>query len=508
MRLKMFVFLIGGFLYAQFQEFSLTASYHLFPSFSAPSPNDTMFINIDLIPDTLRDTLGNIIGYDTVATAYLFYSFNNQSTWNNISLYKIGTPKYKNTWESLLTLPGSGSIVAFFKSIDSYGSNFSTGSPKNLSDAFPVPPNLLTDAAIESGNDADPNIPDQDLELTNFQISYSDNKIYGVLSNATGQWDWDGGFFGPWYAYGYAIINPPEFKRDSDTVYIAIRADAPFIITEPGLYKVYKDAGGNTQVVLIASIDYTESGGKLHIGVNWSSLLNDPQFGDYTGEIAVAAATAWADFGGAYFGDGTQPTRFYQSLFNFSIGSNSPCVLMNPLVNPGTGDTLTYFEFQVTYQDPDNNLPVIRELYIDNIPYVIGSYDHYYIDGSIFSDTLGTFTPGWHEFYFRFSDGASIVTTPLDSFFVQGVQVAETQREKTKLSLISYFGRNTLKVNIKERWTLSIFDLTGRKVYEMNGEGPSVIKIPLKKGTYYAKINSGLEELYQKLVNLFIENLK
>lgn len=481
MKLKMLLVTMVGFLYAQFEGFSLTTPYHLFPSFSAPSPNDTMLINIDLIPDTIRDTLGNITGYDTVVTAYLFYSFNNQSTWNNIPLYKIGTVKYKNTWEGLLTLPGSGGIFAFFKSIDGNGSNFSTGSPKNLSDAFPVPSNLLTDAAIESGNDADPNIPEQDLELTNFHISYSDNKIYGVLSNANGEWDWDGGFFGPWYAYGFTIINPPKFKRDSDTVYIAIRADAPVIITEPGLYKVYRDAQGETQIVYIAPIGHTVSGGKLHTWVNWSSLLNDPQFGDYTGEIAVAAGTAWADFDGAYFGDGTQPTRFYQSLFNFSIGSNSPFVLTNPLVNPQSGDTSTYFEFQVTYQDPDNNLPIIRELYIDNTPYVIGSYDHYYTDGAIFSDTFGTFAPGWHEFYFRFSDGASIVTTPLDSFFVQGVQVAETQREKTKLSLISYFGKNTLKVNIKEKWTLLIFDATGRKVFEMKEEGPRVIKIPVKK---------------------------
>jgi len=63
---KVWVIVMVGILYkalpAQFEQFSLTAPFLFYPAFSAAVLNDTIWVNIDAIPDTLRDTLGNPVG--------------------------------------------------------------------------------------------------------------------------------------------------------------------------------------------------------------------------------------------------------------------------------------------------------------------------------------------------------------------------------------------------------------------------------------------------------------
>ena len=481
--------MVGGIkvLNAQFEQFSLTAPFLFYPAFSAPVLNDTIWANVDAIPDTIRDTLGQPIGIDSVVYARVFFSSNNQASWDSLPISLLGYKFYENTYEGFRIYPGSGTTFFYFRAVDDSGLNFSTESPKNIANTFPVPLNLLAKACIESGNDVAPGAPGNFLELTDFHVTYSDNKVFGVLSNATGTWPWDEGGFIPleWYAYGFLIINPYHV---TDTFYAAIRADAPVYITDPGLYRIA--VNGGTQITYIGPISQQVSGGKLHISFNLSTLINDPYFGPYYGVLAVAGATAWANLGGAYFADATQPTRWYLRTHTLTPGQNTPPVLTGGQVIPPSGDTTTIFDFRVKYIDAQNNLPPIRLLYIDETPYLIGTPDHFYQDTSLFMrDSLGPFSPGWHKFYFKFSDGEYVVMTPLDSFFVQGVYIAENSKLDRKEPIYPFLSIGDL-FKLKD---VKIFDLQGREV---------IANRNIIKGVYFLKIGNKEKAKLKKVVIL------
>jgi hypothetical protein len=493
---KVFAIVIIGVLYkglpAQFEQFSLTAPFLLYPSFSAPVLNDTIWINVDAVPDTFRDTLGNPVGIDPVIYSRVFYSTNNQASWDSLNLSLLGYQFYENTYENFIIYPGTGNTFWYFRAVDDSGKNFSTGSPKNAGNTFPVPLNLCAKACIEPGNDVQPGAPGNFLELTDFHVSYSDNKIFGVLSNATGTWPWDEGGWIPleWYAYGFGIINPYHIMED--TFYVAVRADAPVYITDPGVYKIITNGG--TQINYIGPIQHQTSGGKLHIGFDLSILLNDPNFGPFYGVLAVAAATAWANLSGAYFADGTQPTRWYLKTYMLIPGQNTPPVLTESQVIPPSGDTLTLFDFKVKYFDNENNLPPLRKLYIDDtLIYTAGTPDHYYADTSIFMvNGLGYFSPGWHKFYFKFSDGQYVVQTPIDSFFVQGLYIAENPNLKRKEPILTILNSKKLSEILKGK-DIKIFDFQGREILA-NKE--------VSKGVYFLKIKNRGKTYLRKVVIL------
>ncbi len=480
---------ISAVLMAQLEQFSLTAPYLLNPAFSAPLAGDTLWANIDIPPDTLKDTLGNIVGYDSIVSVYLFYSSDNQNTWNSLALSLLGSTFYENTWEGNLIYPGSGSAYFYFIAVDDSGPNFSMESPKNINDLFPPPTNLLASAAMESGNDMDPGSPGDWLEITDFKISFSDQKLYFRMANATGDYPWDEGGWFPleFYVYAFGIINPPEFKRDSDTVYIAVRADIGLMGITPGLYKVYENANGETQFVQIGNISEAVSGGYLYVSCNFSDLINDPNFGVYTGELAVAAITAWADLNGLHFADATQPARWYPRIHILTPGANTSPYLVNPGVNPPNGDTTTIFTFTVSYVDNENNLPPVRNLYIDNSPIPLGTPDHYYKDSSFFSINLGPFNPGWHEFYFKFSDGEYVINSPLDSFFVWGVGIAEIQLKDKKVEFIPTIIHPGLSIRISPEATLNLYNAQGRKILSVSGKDKLVFP-EAKSGIYFIEL--------------------
>lgn len=469
---------------AQFEQFSLTAPFLFYPAFSAPVLNDTIWANVDAIPDTLRDTLGNPVAPDPVIYARIFCSSNNQASWDSLNLSLLGYEFYENTYEGFRIYPGTGQTFWYFRAVDDSGKNFSTESPKNINNTFPVPLNLLAKACIESGNDVQPGAPGNFLELTDFHVTYSDNKVFGVLSNASGTWPWDEGGIIPleWYAYGFLIINPYHVMED--TFYGAIRADAPIYITDPGLYKII--VNGQTQINYIGPIQQQTSGGKLHISFDLSTLINDPNFGPYYGVLAVAAATAWADLGGAYFADATQPTRWYLRTHILTPGQNTAPSLAGHQVIPPSGDTLTLFDFRVKYVDPQNNLPPVRRLYIDDtLSYLVGTPDHFYQDTSLFMiDDLGPFSPGWHKYYFKFSDGQYAVTTPLDSFYVQGVYIAENHKFNKKEPIYTFLS----KQSVSKFKDIRIFDLQGRKVISNHQIGKGIYFLKNKKKTGLKKV--------------------
>jgi len=493
--------LIG--LYAQIENFSITSPYLLFPCNSAPVGGNAFWYNVDMVPDTIKDTLGNPVGYDSVETVMAFYSLNNQSSWDSLPLSLMGSQYYETTWEGNQTLPSTGSGMYWFRAIDRDSQNFSMNSPKNTTDMWTPSDNLLAIAAIEGTGD----IPDPSktwLDLTDIWIGFSDTYLYSTLANVSGDWPWDGGFLGPWYGYGVAIINPVQFVQDTDWVYAIIRADAPLYVTSPGLYRIPVDSAETLEK--IGDIDETTSGGRLYLRCQLSDLINDPYFGPYAGNLALAGATLRATLDGVEFYDGTQPTRYYLDIHTFDIGTNNEPLALEPSVNPPSGDTTTIFSFSGYYLDPDNHLPVARNLVVDDSPTTVGTPDHFYEDSSFFQMDLGPYTPGWHHFYFEFNDGQFTITSPLDSFYIEEPGIAEHKMEKIPdimnySSIIKKSG--DINVYLDKPYTLSVYDSQGRLIQRESKQIPHSFGIQnLSQGTYFIILKSNSAVVKGKFVYL------
>ncbi|MEO0116237.1 MAG: hypothetical protein ABIK97_01690 [candidate division WOR-3 bacterium] len=492
------------YLSGQFENFSITAPYLKNITSSAPVGTDTCLFHLDAPPDTIKDTLGNPIGLDSVLSVWLKYSRDNQATWESLPLSRMGERFYEETWENMRILPSSGTITYYCFAIDRDSLNFATESPKNVNNTWPPTANLLAFTGDEPDNDCQIG-GRANLELRDFFVSYSAEYIYIRLINNSTSWPYSAGLLGPWFIYGAAIINPRPFIRDTDYVYLAIRAsiNIPGVINvEPGLYRLHVDDPLGT-LTRIGSIDQSISGNQLDIRFRLNDLINDPQFETYEGLIAITGATAQVSLSGEFtFADGTQPCRFYQNTHNFTIGTNNPPVLTNGQVIPRSGAPEDTFHFSVLYKDTNNHLPFIRNIYIDGTPYRIGSPDHYYLDGAIFIRSQTGFAPGWHRFHFEFSDGEYRVSTASDSFFVTGVALTEEQ----KFSVISFLLKRILIKGLEGRIKLRLFAANGRLLEEREEEVNGTIEVEvskkLRRGVYFLQIFGPKIDIKKKVLLL------
>jgi hypothetical protein len=159
------------------------------------------------------------------------------------------------------------------------------------------------------------------------------------------------------------------------------------------------------------------------------------------------------------------------------------------------------------YADADNNLPVIRKLFFDDNPYDMGSLDHLYSDTATFGHALIWPGEGLHTYYVRFSDGASIVQTRLDTVNITANGVAEAPVPSDFTLSQNYpnpfNGRTRIEFNLATPSVvdLSVFDITGRKVAVLEegqlDAGPhSVIwdskdmaGHPVSSGVYFYRLN-------------------
>jgi PKD repeat protein/N-acetylneuraminic acid mutarotase len=94
-----------------------------------------------------------------------------------------------------------------------------------------------------------------------------------------------------------------------------------------------------------------------------------------------------------------------------SVEYNSPPTLMMGQIDRQSGDRTTWFEYTITYTDVDNDEPVVKNIYIDDVPYEMSSPDLDFTDGAAFTYST-RLDLGNHEFFFEFSDGKNSVRDP------------------------------------------------------------------------------------------------
>ncbi len=118
----------------------------------------------------------------------------------------------------------------------------------------------------------------------------------------------------------------------------------------------------------------------------------------------------------------TLPAGRYRHTFTASDGAevatlgpnegpfvNTPPVLSAASVSPATGDATTYFRFAVTYQDGDDQPPLLVEVVVDDQPYTLTRSDTTsFAVGSVYRIDL-PLPPGLHRHYFRASDRLGMV---------------------------------------------------------------------------------------------------
>ena len=381
---------------------------------SAATPGGSVVVNADCV-----DSINPL---DDVGLTG-FYSTDNQATWQQAPMNAVGQPGYDSTFQCAFPAPGSGTVYYYVRADN--GTNYGTQSPYNSGDVWPVTDNLLASLAVEGSGDTI-NDPDGEwLDLTGAWLGYSNGKFYGCLTNDTNIWPTRGSILGPWYLYSVGFRNS---EATSDT-WVYAMTHVSLLTYSDGLYEANAYTHSFTR---IGNIDIQASGNRLIMRCNLSDLVARPHFQPWPNQCGYLCAakgeTRSADISlNSWQHDTTNSCRFYINRTpRLVVGQNTPPVVNLGGVDPDTGTGETSFRFHVHYADADTNLPVVHSVVIDNVDtFAVRPRHHRYAFGVTFEDTLSGFGAGPHEYRFVFSDGASVVTTPLDTFFVTGTAVAE-----------------------------------------------------------------------------------
>jgi hypothetical protein len=386
---------------------------------SAPGAGGQVTVNADIAT-----------GSQDASAGRLFYSSNGQASWTELPMSRMADPGYESTHMATVAVGSAGTVWYYARGVNA--TNLATQSPYNAGNTWPPGLNLIALAASDPTGDAiDPE--GNWVDLTGAWVGYSADKFYGSLTNNHTSWPLYT-FPQPWFIYSIGFVNP---EAPTDTYAFSLSyANVPGVFTT-GLYLINRYAASYER---IGNVDASTSGNRLHLRCNISDLVNHPKFGPWpntSGYLAVAANTqAIYPIGGAALRDTTAPANYYATRTpSFIIGQNRALTLAGPDVNPRTGSPSTYFVFTVTYSDADSNLPTERTLVIDGNPYYLIPNHHRYWAGVVFRRELAKFGPGWHRFFFRFSDGMNQVTSTPDSFYVVSTDLAEPGAPETSLGL-------------------------------------------------------------------------
>jgi len=166
--------------------------------------------------------------------------------------------------------------------------------------------------------------------------------------------------------------------------------------------------------------------------------------------------------------DFTFPTFYDPSTQFTDFDDNNSPELFNAGFDMIPNISLTAF---ISYNDQDNNLPAVRDLYFNYGHYSMGSLDHIYDDTSEFAVSLAWPSEGWSFYYHKFSDGEDTVTTPYDSIYISPIGIEDKNMLPGKFSLSQNypnpFNSSTVinfEIDKPGQVKISVYDLLGRTV--------------------------------------------
>jgi hypothetical protein len=423
----------------------------------------------------------------------------------------LGTPpQYLNTYEGVETYSNPSGEIEFYGRVEA-DTLLLTQSYKNQDNQFPPSSILYASLADDPVGDTLPGTSGPWLDLTGSAITYSDTRIYARLNNAGGGWPTSEGF--DFYAYGFVLYNPdnPNFTATA-LVYLNV----PFVYA-PGLFSINLQ---DTSFTRIADIQYQTSGNNLHMSCAISDLLTDPGWSQWppeseyilTGGLTISVISLQPNLN-----DFTYPSAFVPNTQYLNVDQNSA-----PEVGLEYVDYFPYSEVTagIEYSDADNNLPVEKSFIFDGVPHEMGSADHRYGDGAAFDASIPWPGLEWHTYRFRFSDGADVIETELDSFYITVDGIGDDNLPPAFELGQNYpnpFNGYTLiefqlpgPANVE----LSVYDITGRKVAELAGEvlgagrhsvswnGTDQAGRKVSSGVYFYRIEAGAYSLTNKMILL------
>ena len=357
----------------------------LIDNLASSAPRQDFVVNVD-IDETLE--AGN-------PEAKVYLSTNGQTTWLESTAYPINSEGYESTWESIINNDGSDNVAWYVAGeVDSeplgfdYGRILVSQTPYNEENAFPPPNGRYALLANDEQGDTS-----SDQDIINLRGTYSDSKAFVSMGISGGCCE-TGGFFGPWYLYGVAIVNP---EAEDAVAYAIGYGDGGFGQLVPGLYKITGDlqtgeVGGFD--LLTENINVSTTGDNMQAAVELSTIVNDSDWGtwpnSFEGFIALGV-TVEAYIDGLDIGidlkDQTSPGLMLMTT-QFQTG-NTNCVLSNPQYDFETNT------WSVNYIDEQGNLPWFKQFQIcvpnDGPCYYFSnmiSTEHTYLEGTTFKHAL------------------------------------------------------------------------------------------------------------------------
>jgi hypothetical protein len=167
------------------------------------------------------------------------------------------------------------------------------------------------------------------------------------------------------------IPNPDAFQYGGRT----------YTPTQSAIYQIYYKDGMNTRTVNQRSgTGGWYSIGSYSFGTTASVILNDR-----TGEPYISTMIA------------------FDAIKFVTTSTNQPFTLNNGYVSPSSGDTSTTFSYDVTYSDPEGDVPTLKYVYVDGSPYTMAKISGDYVSGAVFRYST-TLSVGSHNYYFYFED--------------------------------------------------------------------------------------------------------
>ena len=344
-------------------------------------------------------------------SASVFVSTDNQNSWiENTNVAPINQEGYENTWGATTVTDGAPNVHWYLQgSIDSgslgldFGQITVSQSPYNQNNDWPPNSNLYTTLITDSDADTD-----SGQDIVALRATYSDNKLYASM-DLQGDCCADGSFFGPWYLYAIAIVNP---DAENPVAYAYAYGNGGLGQLYPAVYKIDGDLTTgevNGFEVLSENFNYSTSGNSFQATSLLDIITNDSDWGEWPNSlngIALVGTTVEAGLDGLDIAvdllDTSDLGVFVMSTQN-QIG-NTPPTLSQPTFNTDTGI------LSVIYTDIDNNLATTHDVFIDDMGWVMTPNSHTYAEGVTFSAEVG----GGGMAELMFSDGEAMVTLEVD----------------------------------------------------------------------------------------------